>query len=290
MKIVILNEPNYRAGGVESLYQLCHIVNEISDNGYIHFVKKIDNPIPEEYRKYNIKTIDHIDDNSDTLVIIPEVWTERIYEFKQAKVGIWWLSVDNNHGKFKDFQNNNIYHFYQSEYAKKFLIDNNCKYIYPLHDYIDGVYRDDSQKQNTICYNPAKGKEATDFVIQNCPNLKFIPLVDMSKDDILKNLNMTKIYIDFGHHPGRDRIPRESIICDNILITSHKGSAKFGVDVPIPPEYKWTVLDENVESKLRYYLDNYDQEIQKFLGYKDAINEQKNILFEEVKNLIKIWI
>jgi hypothetical protein len=286
MKIIIITQPDYRTGGVEALYQLCHTINEKYNCAYIYFVEQIDNPVPEEYKKYNIKIINKLEDISENLIIVPEVWTEKLADFKNSKVGIWWLSVDNNRNKFKDFQNPNIYHFYQSEYAKDFLIKNNVHDLISLSDYITDIRYTENIKENIICYNPAKGKEATDFVIHNCTNLKFIPLVNMSKEQITEALNKSKLYIDFGHHPGKDRIPREAALCKNIVLTSYKGSAKFYEDVPIPNEFKWKMLDKSVEQKLFNILNNYKTEIKKFENYFKIITNQKKIFQKEVDILI----
>jgi hypothetical protein len=42
------------------------------------------------------------------------------------------------------------------------------------------------------------------------------------------------VYIDFGNHPGRDRIPREAAAMGCVVITNRRGSAENDVDIPIP--------------------------------------------------------
>jgi len=46
------------------------------------------------------------------------------------------------------------------------------------------------------------------------------------------------MYIDFGTHPGKDRIPREAALRNCIVLTNRNGAADNNVDVPIPNEYK----------------------------------------------------
>ena len=39
--------------------------------------------------------------------------------------------------------------------------------------------------------------------------------------------------MDFGFHPGQDRLPREAALLKNCIITNREGSAAFYKDVPI---------------------------------------------------------
>lgn len=282
MKIVILNEPNYRTGGVESLYQLCHMVNENGGDSFIYFVNKHHNPIPDEYKKYNIKIQNDIIDEESYFYVVPEVWTERLGKFKNAKRSIWWLSVDNNHGKFKDFDDDSIAHFYQSEYAKDFLFKKGANKIWPIHDYIDGVKYDGTSKEKIICYNPAKGREASEYIIKQCPDLTFVPLVNMSKEEMIDTLKRSMVYMDFGHHPGRDRIPREAALLHNIVITSKIGSAGFYEDVPIEDNFKYESLNKRIKDDINLTLDNYNILIDKFKYYRDTIKHQQDIMKREV--------
>jgi hypothetical protein len=289
MKIVIFNEPNYRAGGVESIYQLCHSINEQGGECYLKFVKDVDDPIPDEYKKYNIKITSTLDDVPSTLVIIPEVWTHFTNTIQNAKRAIWWLSVDNNHGAFTDFANDSILHFYQSTYAKEFLENKGAKNIIPAHDYIyDAINFTSLPKEDIVCYNPAKGQQATNYIISKCTNVRFIPLVNMSREELLNTLQKSKIYIDFGHHPGRDRIPREAALCGNIVITSMIGSAANDVDVPIPAKFKLTQLDETIANTITDTLQNYDNIIHEYTPYTEAIKNQQADTYADALNIINL--
>ena len=45
--------------------------------------------------------------------------------------------------------------------------------------------------------------------------------------------------MDFGFHPGQDRLPREAAILKNCIITNKEGSAAIFQDVPIADEFKF---------------------------------------------------
>lgn len=285
--IVYINIPqNTVAGGVESLYQLADAINNIGGNSIVLFDSETPNPVPEKYSHYNIKYSFEVENSSENWIIYPEIWTERIGQFKNMKQAIWWLSVDNNQGKFRDFNNLNITHFYQSYYALLHLIQNEAYYYLPLFDYIQPKYINTQynieQKKNIVCYNPVKGKHITDGIISSNPDIIFIPLVDMTEDQIIKTLSSSKVYIDFGNHPGRDRIPREAAILGNCVITGFDGSSMFYSDIPIGNQYKF----ENVESIgdiIKDCFNNFETNFNNFSLYRSNIKNQK----EQIYNLCK---
>lgn len=62
----------------------------------------------------------------------------------------------------------------------------------------------------------------------------------MTTQQIIKILDESMVYIDFGNHPGKDRIPREAALRNCIVMTNKSGSAANDIDIPIPAEYKFS--------------------------------------------------
>ena len=52
--------------------------------------------------------------------------------------------------------------------------------------------------------------------------------------------------MDFGYHPGKDRMPREAALFGNCIITNQKGSAKNNLDIPIKSKYKFSEVKTNI--------------------------------------------
>jgi hypothetical protein len=277
-KIYINTPANALAGGVEALFQLADAINNLGGNAILLWDTDLPNPIPDKYKHYNVKQSMNVEDTSDNLIIFPEVWTEKIYDYKYIKKAIWWLSVDNNQGKFKDFKNSEITHFYQSQYALNFLINKKVERYLPLTDYISPNYTEAKynikNKKNIICYNPVKGAEITKKIIIACNDFEFVPIVGMNEFQIINLLKSSKIYIDFGHHPGKDRIPREAAILGNCILTNTQGAAAFYNDLPIIKKYKTSKVEE-VKKNIIECLNNYDEKINDFLLYRLSIKNQK---------------
>lgn len=283
-KIYIATPDHYEAGGVESLYQLADAINNNGGTAITLFNNPNSNPIPNKYLHYNINYTNTVEDINTNLIILPEVWTEQIYQFKNIQKAIWWLSVDNNHNKFQDF-NLDIIHFYQSYYALSYLLSKKASYYLPLFDYIQPKYLntpyDINQKQNIVCYNPAKGQSFTNNIINKNPHIVFVPLVNMNENQIIETLNLSKIYIDFGNHPGRDRIPREAALLGNCIITNKSGSAEFYNDIPILDMYKTQYVD-HVSNIILQIFNNFELHYNNYALYRSIIKNQKQQTYNQV--------
>lgn len=286
-KIVYINIPaGDVAGGVESLFQLADAINNVGGKSVVIWDRKLQDPIPNKYKNYNIIHSEEVEDSSNNWIIYPEVWTEKIHNYSNLKKSIWWLSVDNNHNEFQDFQDENITHFYQSYYAQDFLSKKGAKRILPLFDYIPSYYFESSyeinEKENIVCYNPVKGIEITNEIRSLNPEINFIPIISMNENEIIQLLKTSKVYIDFGHHPGRDRIPREAALLGNCILTNEKGSAGFYTDLPFDSEFKTTKIEE-IGTKINICFNEYENRQKKFCLYRSVIQNQKEQLFNLCK-------
>jgi hypothetical protein len=279
------------AGGVESLFQLADAINNVGGDSIVLWDIQYDNPIPEKYKHYNIKHSTEVEDISSNWVIYPEVWTEYLGTYKNMKNAIWWLSVDNNHGKFQDFSNSNITHFYQSFYALDFLQKNKVEKCLPLFDYIPSKYTesiyDFTEKKNIVCFNPVKGLSITNQIRNLNPDIEFVQIANMSENQIIDIFKISKIYIDFGHHPGRDRIPRESVSLGNCVLTNKKGSAGFYNDIPVDKKYKTSSIEE-IGDMIRNCFENFESVIKDYSLYRSSVKNQKEQLYNLSKQYFTI--
>lgn len=284
MKTFLYNVPSYETGGVESIYQLCDAINNQGGDAFIFHVddKYGEQYVPQRYKHYNLKLAKKIEDEEQNNVIIPEIFTDDFSKFKNAKKFLFWLSVDINKGKFQDFSNPDITHLFQSYYALDYLLKNKAIKYLPQFDYVNHEFIN-AEKEDYICYNPLKGMEITKAIINRCKNIKFVPLTNMTKEQLNLTLAKAKIYIDFGHHPGRDRIPREAALSKCIVITCPKGSAKYYSDVPIDNKFKLTQINPDIEKYFEDILKNYENYNKEFDLYRKIISQQKEETFNQAR-------
>ena len=300
MKIYILAPQNHTSGGAELSHQLCNAINRLSDiPAYMCYVdinapfgKALarDEPAPVSYLPYGTKHVNSLSemDQPENIVVFPEGLTLSMPYVTKARKVLWWMSVDNyvistkesNLGYIKE---NAALHLYQSYYAKEYVEEKipGAKGLY-LSDYINeehGKFIYPAQfRENMALYNPAKGYDEIKPLIDKASWLKWVPLINLDIPHMVLMMEAGKIYVDFGNHPGKDRIPREAAANGCVVLTNKKGAAAFEGDVPIPGEYKFDDPTENldrIDMLLHDICDNFAAHQAKFESYREMIAGEK---------------
>ena len=319
-KIYVACPPNSATGGPELLHQLVYKLNERGIDAQIFYYPPgfNGNPIHPNYREYVDTWAEKVDDHPDNMLIVPETRTFILSEYSKIQKVIWWLSVDNYKDRVKGKKNSlrrffrvnrffnvrnksehkNIgLHFVQSKYAEVFLQNHGITNIAHLSDYlrkdfIEGAKKINiAQKKDWVLYNPKKGLEFTQKLIDAYPDIQWKPIIDLTPDEVKNLIAESKVYIDFGRHPGKDRLPRECAVLNCCIITNKEGSAFFQEDVPIPEVYKFDhprAKLQDIYVKLKSCLENYEQEIANFQTYRDIIHKQEAVFDDEISKIFKL--
>lgn len=184
-------------------------------------------------------------------------------------------------------------HLVQSQYAFDFLKENGVEKIEFLSDYINDVYigqRDSiiiEDKENIVLYNPKKGKHFTRKIMRKCNGVRFVPLENMTNEQIIELLKKAKLYIDFGGHPGKDRFPREAAIMKCCIITGKRGAANYQ-DVLIDEEFKFEDKEKNIPliaEMIIKILDDYNSYIERFEKYRNMISKERQNFETDVRRI-----
>lgn len=304
------------SGGPELLHQLCYHLNCLGLDSYLYYYeetgKLVDMEAPKPYEKYKTR---HVKDASllkkeATALIIPEIAVPLLRLFGCHQRYIWWLSVDNYKDAYQDILKTmpngksdifrlsgqeNILHLVQSEYAGHFVhtdIGVPKNQIFYLSDYLNSEFYSiqiaPRFKQNFIAYNPKKGYDVLKPIMDASPQFTWMPIIHMSAKDVGNLLRLSKIYIDFGNHPGKDRIPREAAISGCCVITNKKGSAGFYGDLPIPETYKFA--DANASSPeiialIQDIFEHYEEHRRNFESYCDIIRSEEKRFVEDIQKI-----
>jgi hypothetical protein len=244
------------------------------------------------YEKYAPRTIPELNLSQNTLVIFPEVLVETARNFSSRRA-IWWLSVDNailrdprlKYQSYRDFIFNDptLIHFWQSDYARDFLQKNGAKQLYALSDYTDEIFLNASAsttglKNGKIAYFPQKGAELAAQLIANASDLQFAAIEKMTKAQVRETLESCSIYIDFGHHPGRDRVPREAAAAGAVVLLHDCGAGSFFADHPLDRTYLFSLADiqnGNLLVRIKAVLANRDEHFAKQHYYRQRVRLEK---------------
>jgi len=184
-------------------------------------------------------------------------------------------------------------HLTQSKYAFDYLCQKGIKNVMYLSEYLNEEFlkkeTDITKKQDIVAYNPQKGFKFTKKLIDFAPKIKFIPIKNMTREEVIKLLQNSKVYIDFGNFPGKDRIPREAAILKCCIITGKKGSAAYKEDLNIPEKYKFNDKIKNISAIIKEIKDcflDYENKVKDFDDYTNGIKKEKQ---EFINDLEKIF-
>jgi hypothetical protein len=145
------------------------------------------------------------------------------------------------------FADRTLTHLTQSAYAADFLRAQGVGTSYPLGDYTDPAFTalapTAPNPDAVVAYNPAKGADLAGAFFGAHPEQTGLPLRGMTKDGIREALSRARVYVDFGHLPGKDRLPREAAAAGAVVFVRTLGAGRFPEDFPIPDFFRFDESD-----------------------------------------------
>ena len=304
--------PDAVTGGPEAIHQLAHAINAMGGRcGVAYFggkstVALVDNaqgcsitcacepdlPAATAFRQYRPHIISEMPLNGRTLLILPEVIADTARQPRLGRHAVWWLSVDDaiffnprlGEQSYRDeyFSDELVIYFYQSDYARDFLVRNGARQVYPLFDYTDDIFlqppANAAARQKRIAYFPRKGAELAAELMAAAPEQTFMPIENMTREQVRETLAGNPVYIDFGHHPGKvgrpGKPPRPARLC---CCTTNWGRFAFcrpsaGAAVPVQPG---DIRDGGLAARLRDILADHPAHAARQRSYRRKIRLEK---------------
>jgi len=318
-KILIVCPAHAVTAGPEALHQLAALLNQLGQPAamvYHPFHQRAETP--EVYLSYQVP-VEHYQDTPGIFILFPEIMPVAALKVKVATAGIWWMSVNNYTcvryiNRFRDkirYLKNllrgkrpwlgmsalkSLRHFAQSHYAYTYLQKHHITAqmlsdpipYYTQPDYLTALAstQNSAPRDNIILYNPKKGWPTIKKLMRAFPQLSFKPLQNLNRLQLAAAFLTAKIYVDFGHHPGKDRLPREAALHGACVITGLHGSAQNSVDIPIVDRYK---LDPNATnfshqffSLVSEIFNHFSQCQNDFQHYRAIIAEEPRLFQEQI--------
>lgn len=308
--IFVLCPAGMVTGGPELLHQLVHNLRRLGRDARIAYVPEGPAETPAAYLGYACPVADRIVDAPGNLIVSPETLTGHLRRVRHARCAIWWLSVDNYAGNFatpvlarmrfrrllhaNGADRPGVIDLCQSHYARDFVRQRFGRVGVMLSDHLNDEFlpptaaSHGAPRDAVVLYNPRK-----DSVFGRCLRLlardiHFVPLQNMSRAQVIERMRSAKVYIDFGFHPGKDRIPREAAMCGCAVVVVRLGAARNDLDVPLPQRYK---LEPDLASLgaarrlLRHCLDDNDAALAAQDEYRQSIGRERAAFLEQVSEL-----
>lgn len=319
-RILVLCPHKPRTAGPEALHQLVSRLNALGQPAaivYHPFDAASQTPAPYQHHQAPVATYA---DEPGTLLLFPEVFPMLALRPRKAAVALWWMSVNNFTGqryrsRFVDRLRYavdvvrgerplggtrsvaHLLHFAQSDHAARFLQARGIASL-PLSDPIPGYTEAgylawlDGQLQgarrgDTILYNPVKGAYLSRRLIAAFPQWRFQPLQNLDRAQLAQAFLQSKLYMDFGHHPGKDRLPREAALHGCCVVCARHGSAASPIDVPIAQRYKLDVHDRDFIRQFGQLagdiLERHAFHAPQFDGYRDIIRQEPLAFDQQIR-------
>jgi len=267
--------------------------NIILTNNSLEFPKK-ENQILE-YSKYKCEYFEKYEPGNDVMFILPELYIWMLPLFLGAKIMVWWLSVDN---AFRALTNINlnmlrmplVKHAAQSEYAKKFTKSLGLNAV-DLTDYTVVPKRKleliDARNQKISINAGPKVifdlKKLFEMIENENPKVELVAINGMSREEVYDAFLTSRVYVDLGSFPGKDRMPREALLLGCNIIVGKSGSGAFEKDFPIPNLYRSDPFDFTLISKLINHMVKFPLEHNKiFDNARQIFNAEKETFDREV--------
>ncbi|WP_143014277.1 polysaccharide deacetylase family protein [Mucilaginibacter pineti] len=321
-KIYIFCPAGFATGGPEALHQLGARLKELGFNAFMHYYTTPDSVdvVHENYKKYGVPVTDELENKAQHIMVLPETHLLPIFEDKYQFIrkAIWWLSVVNYYITQNDFadtikdrpffklrayfgdfrlatfrklrRRNDVINISHSHFSKVHLLENRIKPVGAISDYMNHAFFDlvneSTVKEDLIIYNPIKNDEFLAEIMSLTPTLSWMPIQGMTPVQVAALMNRAKLYIDFGYHPGKERMPREACIMRCSMIVGKSGSAAYQEDMPIPDKYRFEKSRDQIPTiieRINECLNNYDRLIADFEPYRKALYREE----EEFTNAIK---
>lgn len=309
-------------GGPEALHQLAYYMRKLGMEAYTVYYTYSGfpkaNPI-ERYRQYEVGVLpyDKIEDVEGNYVIAPENAPWCLNAFKKAQKCIWWLSLhanevkkgslkeraslmkrrllheDMSHYRHIDFNADNCWHLCASKHTYLFV---SKSYKQSRVDYlVEPISLDflkmgnadlPTEREDVVLYNPSKPSAIMTELLER-GRFNYLPLKGYTPEGLAERYKKSKLYVDFGHFGGPERMPKEAVFYGcNILVANHNSAAN-DFDVAIPQKYK--VEDEEsaeqVESRIDDMLEHYEAQHVDFLPFKEKVERLEENFLNQLKEL-----
>lgn len=268
MQIVILIPLGVRTGGPEALHQLSDsllgqgydarvwytqagdlevLAQAVAQQGAGDVVLRVParrNPF-DDYDRYRTVPAEVVQLGAGTCFVLPEVYINWIKYLPRSRSVIWWLSVDNaleglgpRHVNLNSLRHSRVVHAWQSGYARDFVQALGMPQALPLSDYTPpgGVVQ--GLPKTDIALN-AGGKVIYDVAAiaarleRECGTRVHL-IKGMSREQVYDALGRSKLFIDLGNFPGKDRMAREALLRGCCVFALDAGAAR---DYALPDEF-----------------------------------------------------
>lgn len=297
LEILVVCPARAVTGGPEALHAFVYELNQLKGVHARIWYWGAGNSVhgPPEYKSYHCEYVNELPEGFDGVLVVPEIWANSALDYDCIRA-IYWLGVDAyakwtqrpERGKF--LQDENIIHIAQSDYAFDFLRKLGVKRIVKHTDIVNADFYADYEEHkrcDAVLYNPAKATPFMHQLMSECHGIEFRPIAGMTRAEVIDTMRHSKLYVDFGEFPGRERIPREAALCGCCIITSKIGAA--GYDGDFMHSYKFESKPGHIwaiENRIRYVLSHYEECRKDFDAFRNQLRSDADNVIRQAQEVV----
>jgi hypothetical protein len=267
-------------------------------------------------------------DGPEDAIVVPEAFPGLLAGAGRATVVCWWLSVDNSplFAATQAWRRRRIWtsteplarlvarrikgrilrlryarllraarHVCQSHYAQATVSAELGVPAQLLTDYVvvQGMApRPGRVERVRIAYNPAKGGDIVEAVqdAMSDDRADWLPISGMSQQQVCAALASADVYLDLGHQPGKDRMPREAAMAGAVTLVARFGAGASDKDFPLPDQHRIPTEPEflaNVRRTLELVMEDVPHHWELQASFRDALAREREVFRQEVVEIFK---
>jgi len=285
-------------GSAESLHQFGRAAATLGWDARIAYGgDPIFGAVASAFRSYGLRNDQDVADEPDVLVLAAHTDVSAVTHLTQARKLIWWLRLDEIATDVNEaaLAVPDAVHLAQSEHARSFLAARGVE-ASVVGDYVPAAFIArataliPAAKLDTVLYNPDPSDRFTPRLIEASTGvLQWVPVSGLGRDEVAELMAYSKVYVDFGAHPGRTRLPREALAAGCVVVTGRRGAASNGTDLPLPEGF---AFDDNepavlsVLDRIALTVMNFDGAVLEVAPNRAAVASESTLLIEELQALL----
>ena len=291
--VIYITCPAFAAtGGPEALHQLSHKLLAVGYDARMVYMRGCTNEVHPKggkhplYAEYDSRTETTIEDAVENIVVVPEIHTSVLDCLLRARTATWWLASPGGPVAKSDI------YLAQSRKALAACEKHGMTPVFMLSDWINNAYRDKDHvtKRRKVAMS-TKGTAFNRKISTLLPkDIEVVSISGMSRGEVKRHLRESMVYLDMGHHPGKDRTPREAVLSRCCVVTSLTGTATNATDVPIPSFAKFgrgeppsiiaKSITQMVNNHVSYFEDHYRD-------YLKCVENEEAVFGDEIRNIFE---
>jgi hypothetical protein len=188
-------------------------------------------------------------------------------------------------------------HLAQSEYAKSFVEEEFGLQAQLVSDYIPKYELKDQElnpngvrERKVVAYGFAKGRELVERVKPFLSEVQFIPIKGMTISEVRQTLAKSDLYLDLGHFPGRDRLPREAALAGTPVLIARRGAGRLKNDFPLEDAFRLDVSksgpEQVAESIAQILKLNREEMVRQQADFLEFVKSD----YERFLSEVKVWL